>query len=168
MTLAELNNISQAEAFNVFEKCCTSNAWINQMVDSLPFPSIEKVKAEAEHAWSTTSLTDWLEACDGHPKIGDVSSLKKKYAATGDVASKEQIGMDSANDEVIQRLTEGNAAYEDKFGYIFIVCATGKSALEMLKLLESRLVNNEEDELEIAKGEQNKITLLRIDNLLQN
>lgn len=166
MTIHQLNNLSQAEAFNAFEKCCASGTWINKMVDALPFTNERDLFEKASLYWSEISFQDWLEACDGHPKIGDVNSLKAKYASTKKWAGNEQKGMDEANSEVIQRLAQGNAVYEDKFGYIFIVCATGKSAEEMLDLLEDRLDNDEDDELEIAKGEQEKITTLRLAKLL--
>lgn len=166
MDLNRLNNLSQAEAFNAFEKCCASSTWVNHMVDALPFADEHDLFEKASLYWSQISFQDWLEACDGHPKIGDVSSLKATYASTKKWAAHEQKGMDEANDEVIKRLAKGNAVYEDKFGYIFIVCATGKSAEEMLDLLENRLDNDEENELEIAKGEQEKITTLRLAKLL--
>ena len=126
MTVDQLNNISQAEAYSSFEKCCASNTWINRMLDAIPFSSIAQVYEKAEENWKNITLSDWYEACDGHPKIGDVSSLKEKYASTKQWAGNEQQGMDSADDEVIHRLAEGNQLYEEKFGYIFIVCATWK------------------------------------------
>ena len=166
MTIQQINKMSQAEAFNAFEKCCASTTWINRMIDSMPFSNENDIYAKGESNWEDISLTDWLEACDGHPKIGDVTSLKEKYSSTKQWAGNEQQGMDSASDEIINRLAQGNQDYEDKFGYIFIVCATGKSATEMCEILEKRLPNDVETELEIAKGEQNKITKIRLEKLL--
>jgi len=82
MTLEQLNNVSQAEAFNAFEKCCASSTWVNRMLDSIPFTSEKEFFDQSELNWKNISLTDWYEACDGHPKIGDVTSLKEKYAST--------------------------------------------------------------------------------------
>jgi 2-oxo-4-hydroxy-4-carboxy-5-ureidoimidazoline decarboxylase len=106
-----------------------------------------------------------LEAFTHHPKIGDAKSLAEKFATTKEWASNEQSGVNEASILTLNKLAEGNKAYEEKFGYIFIVCATGKSASEMLSLLESRITNTPEVEIEIAMREQNKITHLRIDKL---
>lgn len=108
---------------------------------------------------------DWLQAFDAHPKIGDVTSLKKKYANTHSLASGEQSATAAADESVLQRLKNGNDAYADKFGFIFIVCATGKSADEMLALLEARLPNTRAQEIENAAREQAKITHIRLDKL---
>ena len=166
MNIDQLNNISQAEAFSSFEKCCACSTWVNRMLDKMPFSSKDDLFNKSDECWSNLSLSDWYEACDGHPKIGDVTSLKEKYASTKQWAGNEQQGMDSAEEKVIKRLAQGNEDYENKFGYIFIVCATGKSAGEMLEILEKRLPNDPITELKIAKGEQNKITKLRLEKLL--
>ena len=101
-----------------------------------------------------------------HPKIGDVESLSKKYENTKTWAVGEQKGVENADRAVIEKLAEGNKTYEEKFGHIFIVCATGKSAAEMLSMLEGRMKNDPKDEILIAAGEQNKITRLRLKKLL--
>ena len=111
-------------------------------------------------------MDDYLEAFEGHPRIGDVESLAKKYANTKGWAGGEQKGLESADREVLQRLAKGNADYEAKFGHIFIVCATGKSAAEMLALLEARMPNDPKTEVMVAAEEQNKITRLRLKKLL--
>jgi OHCU decarboxylase len=95
-----------------------------------------------------------------------VNSLKAKYAATGHLAAAEQAGVSDASDAVITRLAAGNAAYEQRFGFIFIVCATGKTAAEMLALLEERLDNDRDTELAIAAEEQLKILMIRLEKLL--
>ena len=105
-------------------------------------------------------------AFEAHPKIGDIKSLKAKYASTEALASGEQAGARVAPEAVLQRLKDGNDAYLHKFGFIFIVCATGKSAEQMLELLEQRLPNSREQELRIAAEEQAKITHIRLDKLL--
>lgn len=166
MNLQELNNLEPEEAYDAFEKCCTSSTWIINMVNERPFDSKESLFTFSDNIWAKCNENDWLEACDGHPKIGDVSSLKEKYATTKQWAGNEQSGMDTASDDIINKLAKGNTDYETKFGYIFIVCATGKSAKEMHDLLEIRLNNEPEQELKIAMGEQNKITHLRLEKLL--
>jgi 5-hydroxyisourate hydrolase/2-oxo-4-hydroxy-4-carboxy-5-ureidoimidazoline decarboxylase len=104
--------------------------------------------------------TDWRESFTHHPKIGDVKSLTEKFAG------KEQAGVAVATQETIQHLAKANADYENKNGFIFIVCATGKSADEMLALLNDRLQNTAEEELHIAMGEQQKISIIRFKKML--
>ena len=133
----------------------------------LPADTIEDLLDEAEEIWSECSEDDWKEAFTHHPKIGDVESLKIKFATTAGWASAEQNGIKEASLQTIQALAEGNRMYEEKFGYIFIVCATGKSAEEMLAFLQARLHNTAEQEIKIAAAEQIKITKLRIQKLLQ-
>ena len=167
MTLQELNNVSFSEAYIQLETCCVSKNWITSMVNSRPFESIDQLMNISNRAWQKCKKQDFLEAFKGHPKIGDVSSLAKKYANTSDLAAHEQSGVDSANDQTIELLAKGNQEYEKKFGFIFIVCATGKSAKEMLYLLEERIQNNLDEELCIAAAEQHKITSIRLEKLLK-
>ncbi len=107
-----------------------------------------------------------MQAFEGHPKIGDVNSLREKYADTRAMASGEQGGVAGASERVVQELSEGNRQYEEQNGFIFIVCATGKSAGEMLSLLQSRLPNPRGEEIKNACLEQEKITALRIQKML--
>ena len=100
-----------------------------------------------------------------HPRIGDVEGLRRKYTATRDLSEREQAGVSTANDAVLTALAEGNRRYEARFGFIFIVCATGRTADEMLALLQERLGNERAAELRIAAGEQAKITAIRLDAL---
>jgi 2-oxo-4-hydroxy-4-carboxy-5-ureidoimidazoline decarboxylase len=121
---------------------------------------------DAEEQWYECTEADWLEAFTHHPKIGDIDSLKKKFASTATWAAGEQSGAAAASQKVLEDLAKGNDDYEKKFGFIFIVCATGKTAEEMLQLLQDRLPNKKEDELKIAMDEQNKITKLRLEKLI--
>ena len=109
---------------------------------------------------------DWKEAFAHHPKIGDFESLKKKFASTRGWAEQEQSGSQNASMAVLQALALANQTYENRFGYIFIVCATGKSAEEMLKILESRLNHDPKIEIKIAAQEQDKITKIRLEKLI--
>jgi len=166
MNLSDINNGSISDLWAAFEKCCGAHHWVEQMVITRPFVSREQLFEKAEQIWEQCSDEDWLEAFEHHPKIGDVSSLKKKFANTEKWAGQEQAGVNVASDEIIRKLAEGNREYEQKFGYIFIVCATGKSAAEMLALLEARLHNAPGKELRIAMREQMKITRIRLEKLL--
>lgn len=136
------------------------------MIERRPFKDAGHLFALAEETWNSLGSQDWKEAFSHHPKIGDVHALREKFASTAAWASGEQSGVKSASDETLRRLAEGNAEYERKFGYIFIVCATGKSAEEMLEMLESRLTHPAERELNIATAEQAKITRIRLEKLL--
>jgi len=137
------------------------------MLPFIPADDLVELLEDAESQWWLCTEDDWKEAFAHHPKIGDINSLMKKFANTAAWASGEQSGVNTATDEIIKLLSEGNRLYEEKFGYIFIVCATGKSAIEMLNLLNERLKNNPEEEIQIAADEQTKITKLRIEKLLQ-
>lgn len=166
MDLTTLNELSHADATTAFMQCCTAKEWVEQLVQARPFASADALRETADSIWSNLAEKDFLEAFDGHPKIGDVGSLKAKYANTKALASGEQSSVNEASDEVINALAAGNTAYEEKFGFIFIVCATGKSAAEMLALLEARLPNDRETELSNAAEEQRKIYHIRLEKLL--
>lgn len=137
------------------------------MLPFFPADDLVELLEDAEEQWFNCSEHDWKEAFARHPKIGDTESLKKKFADTARWASNEQSGTSEASAETIKALAEGNKQYEQKFGYIFIVYATGKSTDEMLAMLQTRLQNSPEVEIEIAADEQNKITKLRLEKLLE-
>lgn len=160
-----LNGMVPSARREALTQCCASTAWVAVMEGRAPFASEEAVLQLAAQAWRALELDDWREALAAHPRIGDVASLRAKYAATKSWAAGEQSGVDSASEATLAALAEGNARYEDRFGHLFIVCATGKTADEMLALLESRIDNNPDEELRIAAAEQLKITLLRLKKL---
>ena len=138
--------------------CCGSSAWVRRMTGAQPFASVAAIHAAADVAFAAMSADDWKEAFAAHPRIGEQTSDKW--------ARQEQSGVDS--DRVtLDRLAELNLVYAAKFGYIYIVCATGKSAGEMLAILEARIGNDPETELRIAACEQAKITHLRLNKLLE-
>jgi 2-oxo-4-hydroxy-4-carboxy-5-ureidoimidazoline decarboxylase len=147
-------------------RCCGSSRWVAGMLAARPFADEASMLAAADRVWATTGDADWLEAFTHHPKIGDRDSLRQKFASTATWAAHEQSGTSSASEDVLTALAEGNAAYEAQNGFIFIVCATGKTAPEMLALLQARLPNDRETELRIAAGEQHKITRLRLEKWL--
>ena len=167
MTLHEFNILPKEILVEELTKCCGSSAWVQRMLPFIPADDMVELLEDAEEQWWLCSEADWKEAFTHHPKIGDKDSLKKKFASTANWASGEQSGVQDANEKTLEALAEGNRLYEEKFGYIFIVCATGKSATEMLELLQERLNNTPEEEIQIAADEQNKITKLRIEKLLQ-
>ena len=166
MTLHELNILDKERLRQELFKCCGSSAWVNGMMKFFPADDLVELLEDAEEVWYNCSEADWKEAFTHHPKIGDVESLRKKFASTADWASGEQSGVNIASKETIEALAEGNRLYEEKFGYIFIVCATGKTASEMLAMLQSRLNNSPAEEIKVAMDEQNKITKLRLEKLV--
>lgn len=166
MNLQELNQMPEPERAEALLKCCGSSQWVQKMQHFFPADDLVELLNDAEEQWYTCTEADWLEAFTHHPKIGDVASLTKKFASTAQWASGEQGAVANADTHTIEALAKGNEAYEVKFGFIFIVCATGKSAAEMLQLLEQRLPNTRETELKIAMEEQLKITQLRLQKLI--
>ena len=166
MNLTQLNTLNVEEAKHGFMQCCTSSAWVNAMVQARPFADIKALSHKADLVWEKLTEADYLEAFEGHPQIGNVDTLRAKYANTKALASGEQSSVNDAPEQVIAALAKGNADYLDKFGFIFIVCATGKSAEQMLALLQARLPNDKTTELLNAAEEQRKIFHLRLEKLL--
>jgi 2-oxo-4-hydroxy-4-carboxy-5-ureidoimidazoline decarboxylase len=165
--LSLLNNLGKSEAEESLRHCCGSDKWVELMVSARPFASFEDLASKAEHFAEKLERNDWLQAFSHHPKIGDAETLRKKFCTGPQWEAGEQAGVATATDRVLEELAQGNQDYEKKFGYIFIVCATGKSADEMLAILNSRLPNDPEYELKIAADEQKKITRLRLEKLCQ-
>ena len=168
MTLDQLNRLDDEAARAALERCCGARRWVERVSGTRPFRDREALLAAAARAFAGLERADWLEAFAHHPKIGDRASLRAKYASTAAWAGEEQRGASAAGEATLEALAEGNRAYEERFGYIFIVCATGKSAEEMLALLRGRLPNPPERELRIAGEEQMKITNLRLAKLLES
>lgn len=165
MTLDQFNSLSPHDCADALRQCCVSTRWVEGVESSRPYKSLEAFYTTAEEVWAGLSMPDYMEAFEGHPKIGDIGSLKAKYADTKALAAGEQSGAAVAGEEVLKALAEGNAEYERRFGFIFIVCATGKSAPEMLSLLNERMDNDLVSELAVAAGEQAKITRIRLGKL---
>ena len=169
MSAEALDAMREAEAAAAFTRCCGASRWVQQMLARRPFGSAEALHQAADEVWATMAKADILEAFDHHPRIGaDLSALREKFASTADWSGGEQASVAGASEETLHALRDGNVAYEQRFGHIFIVCATGKSAGEMLALLEARLPNDPEEELRIAAAEQAKITHLRLEKIQGN
>ena len=165
MNLTEFNQSDSERAYIELLKCCGSSKWVNNILAARPFSSVDQLHVQAEKIWLELGKDDYLEAFAAHPKIGE-SKAPEKAKNTENLTRKEQAGMLNAADAVKLELEKQNCKYEIKFGYIFIVCATGKSAEEMLDMLQHRLENSPLIELNIAACEQNKITNLRLNNML--
>ncbi|MCY4425689.1 MAG: 2-oxo-4-hydroxy-4-carboxy-5-ureidoimidazoline decarboxylase [Halieaceae bacterium] len=166
MSLQQLNTAAEPEARRCLLQCCASKTWVSRLLERRPFAGAAQLREAADRAWRGLSEKDYLQAFAGHPEIGDLNSLRARYADTSALAAGEQSGVEGASDELVEELQRGNRAYQEKFGFIFIVCATGKSAGEMLELLQQRLPNSREVELDNAVREQRKIFQLRLEKLL--
>lgn len=157
-----LDSASSEEARRLLTTCCGSSAWVERMLRRRPFGSADALLAAAAEAWLDLTHTDWLEAFSHHPKIGDRASLAQRFAATAHLSAREQSAAADASAQVLDDLAAANRTYEEKFGYIFIVCAMGKTAVEMLALLRERLHNDAATEIRVAAEEQLRITELRL------
>jgi 2-oxo-4-hydroxy-4-carboxy-5-ureidoimidazoline decarboxylase len=158
MTIDALNTLVPSLAEAEFERCCGSRRWARMMAAERPFANRAVLEAVAQRLWWSLSAADWLEAFAAHPRIGE--------RAHSQWSAEEQAGASGATEEIRSRLAQRNRDYEERFGYTFVVCATGKSAEEMLATLEGRLRNQPDDELQVAADEQRKITTLRLQKLV--
>jgi OHCU decarboxylase len=165
--LEQLNNGSREIAETRFRDCCGSRKWAQLMAEARPFSDVATLLNQAEQKWQNLRTQDWLEAFDAHPKIGARQGVPQQSTESAQWSNAEQSGTRVATDWVLSELAEANRLYEEKFGYIFIVCATGKSAEEMLDLCRQRLNNSADTELRIAADEQRKITEIRLKKLLE-
>jgi len=136
------------------------------MTSVRPFISHEDVLAKADRVWWSLREDDWLEAFRSHPKIGEQKAAAAQSEQARNWSKQEQSGTVGADAETRAALAAGNREYEKRFGFIFIVCATGKSSAEMLAILNARLQNDLKAELSVAAGEQGKITRLRLEKIL--
>lgn len=148
-------------------RCCGSPGWVEAMLDIKPFDSVDNLFNTADHLWSTMPPEEWRTAFAAHPKIGDANALKSKFAKSS-WEGEEQKGANEASQETLEQLAALNDVYLQKNGFIFLICATGKSADEMLAALQERLANDTDTELRNAAAEQGKITKLRLMKLINS
>jgi OHCU decarboxylase len=156
VTLGELNRLPRPEAVELFLSCCGARSWAEGMTRARPFASREELLLEAERLWRSLPRASWIEAFTAHPRIGE--------RVAGQTA-REQEGARGASSETLAALAQANRLYEARFGRVFLVFASGKSAEEMLAICRARLHNGPETELSVAAAEQEKITRLRLEKL---
>ena len=166
MTIGELNALRHDEAARELLTCCGSREWARRMAAERPFADEADVLDCADAVWWELGPDDWMEAFRSHPRIGGKKAEAGQTDRERAWSAGEQAGMGSAAEETQRALAEGNRAYEERFGHIYIVCATGKSADEMLALLKARLANDPATEIRAAAEEQRKITRIRLEKLL--
>lgn len=156
--MRRISDLPDEEAAAELRACCASPRWVERMLSQRPFKDSDEVFDSAEHIWWDLGRDDWLEAFAAHPRIGGNATGREAH---------EQSGMNAATDDVKAQLAQANRDYEAKFGWIYLVCATGKSAEAMLALARERMGNGPETELHIAAAEQAKIIRLRVEKLLE-
>lgn len=161
-----LNALPEEGARAALARCCGSSLWVQRMMTARPYAVDQALFDVAEGTWWELRAEDWLEAFSHHPRIGE--RIPDGPAVTEELswAVSEQAGMDRAGGDVHEALVAGNIEYEERFGHVFLICATGRSGEEMLAALRSRLGNDPEDELRVAAGEQARITRLRLEKLV--
>jgi 2-oxo-4-hydroxy-4-carboxy-5-ureidoimidazoline decarboxylase len=164
MTLEEFNQLAELSAVEQLYGCCHCKTWAEKMAALRPFESLDQLLRAANDLWRRADEDEILEAFSGHARIGDIELLRSRYAGR---ATREQGQVMNASEDVLQELHALNVEYEQRYGFIFIVCATGKSAEEMLLMLKARINNGRAIELINGAREQGAITRLRLQQLLQ-
>lgn len=163
MDLAALNDLPRDRALSELATCCASHAWVEQMVDRRPYSELAALLATAEEVWWDLTPDDWLEAFAAHPRIGE-------WPEGDDLASRWSRGEQSGvtdDPETADALAECNRAYEERFGFTFLVFASDRSAAEILEACRARLANEEVQEVSVAAAEQARITNLRLRKLVE-
>jgi 2-oxo-4-hydroxy-4-carboxy-5-ureidoimidazoline decarboxylase len=164
--VTRLDASGEAEARLVLERCCGSSRWVEGMLRARPFVNARALLQTARKVWAELGAPDFRQAFAHHPEIGvNIADLRRKFGAVADLSQAEQAGASGATEITLQALARDNRSYRERFGYSFIVCATGKSAEDMLALLQARLEHSAEEELVIAASEQAKITQLRLEKI---
>ena len=165
VSVAPFDVLPHYDAAAIIESCCGSSAWVQGMIARRPFGTLAVMLDASDRLWWSLTPEDWREAFDHHPRIGERSAAAPQSAQARDWSASEQRAASEADADARRALAAGNREYEQRFGYIYLVCATGKSAQEMLDLLHRRLHNDPATELQVAAAEQAKITRLRLQKL---
>ena len=165
--LAHWNALASAEAGQEILPCCGSQRWAHALARLRPFENAEVLFAHSDEIWRQLDPADWYEAFSSHPRIGEKKAPESATAKSAHWSGQEQNGVPQSGEEIQEQLRRANEEYEKRFGRIYIVCATGKSAEEMLAILYRRLENDETSELHEAAEQQRQITQLRLRKWLQ-
>jgi 2-oxo-4-hydroxy-4-carboxy-5-ureidoimidazoline decarboxylase len=162
LLLAHWNNLSASEAVQEILSCCGSKAWAHGVAARRPIPDEASLLAVSDEIWKNLREADWQEAFASHPRIGDSHAPPSASAKSAAWSATEQQKVSAADDEVKVALAEGNREYEKRFHRTFIVCATGKSAPEILEILRRRLRNDDKTELHESAEQQRQIAQIRL------
>jgi 2-oxo-4-hydroxy-4-carboxy-5-ureidoimidazoline decarboxylase len=167
MVLTQWNTLAAGDAVREILPCCGSQRWAHALARLRPFPDTAALLAQSDEIWQELDPTDWFEAFSSHPRIGETKAPKSVTQKSAQWSNQEQGKVAQSKDDVRQRLKQANETYETRFGRIYIVCATGKTAEEMLAILYRRLENDEVTELRETAEQQRQITQLRLRKWLQ-
>ncbi len=163
-----LDALSPTDAEAALRACCGSMRWVYAMLARRPFVTPDAVLTASDEVWATCGEEDWLEAFRAHPRIGESKAAPTQSTTAASWSKQEQSSVAMTTDEVRAALADVNRAYETRYGFIYIVCATGRTAPEMLDFARARMGNERSEEMRIAAGEQAKITRIRLEKLLQS
>ena len=166
LTVPQLNALSAQDATLEFASCCGSESWIAGMLARRPFGSRDCVFLAAEVVFQSLQEADWQDAFAHHPRIGEQRAAKAVSAGTARVSADEQSSIRVAGHAAQLELAHANAEYDQRFGFIFIICASGKSAEDILVALRERMGNSREIELLVAAREQRQITRMRLEKMM--
>jgi 2-oxo-4-hydroxy-4-carboxy-5-ureidoimidazoline decarboxylase len=167
ITVAELDGMAESAAAALLADCCGSSQWVRAMIAARPFGTRDAALSAADRIWSSLDASDWLEAFAHHPRIGEQTGAVSQGELGAAWSAGEQANVASASENVRQALAAANQQYERRFGYIYIVCASGKTPGQMLELARERLRNAAAVEIRVAAEEQRKITRIRLQKLLE-
>lgn len=156
-----LNGLPEEEAVAELLAVCHSRRWAARVAAGRPYADVAALQKAADEVWTELDPVDWLEALEAHPRIGERGGSSAHWS------EQEQAGVGAAADDTQQAIARGNAAYEDRFGHVFLISAAGRSAGEILANLRARLGNDPDTELRVAAEEHRRITRLRIERLVQ-
>ncbi len=160
-----IDRLPEREGREALTRCCGSTRWVDEMLHARPFGSDTAMFEVADRVWLRLGADDWREAFQHHPRIGERGLEGKGDPQSGEWSREEQSGMDQATEAVKGALAELNQRYHERFGHVFLICATGRSPEDMLAALRDRIDHTPEEELRVAAAEQSKITRLRLQKL---
>lgn len=158
--IAKFNSLPRDELEAQLYVAFANRAWASRVAAGRPYPNMSALIASAESAWSDLTPTDWLKAFAVHPRIGE------RGGHAPSASEREQSKVMQAANETLSALAAENRRYEDRFGHVFLIAASGLTAEEILKALRARMSNDPATELKIAAAEQRKITRLRLERML--
>ena len=161
------NEVPAHEAMAAVLPCCGSMAWARGLVARQPLRDEASLLAASDEIWNSLCEREWMEAFSKHPRIGEREAPAAASAQSASWSEQEQHKVAAAGEPAQESLAQANREYEQRFGRVFIVCATGKSAMEILDILRRRLQNDDAAELREAAEEQRKITNLRLKKWLE-
>lgn len=164
--IERLNALPYGEAVDTFAQCCAAAAWAHAMAGLRPYADTSALLDTADRVWSESGETAWREAFAGHPRIGEREAAAPAGATAQHWSEQEQARVLAADADVRAELAAAQREYEKRFGHVFLICATGMSAPDILAALRRRLGNDRATELRTAAEEQRRITRLRLEKLL--